>query len=85
MTTAAHANRVVLDHSLGDGVTVFVHGGKSTVAAAITRTTGPGHIDLEDVRLLHDWLERSDAKVLNDVQAMMPEIPARVVPASFSI
>jgi hypothetical protein len=66
-------------------VTVFVHGGKSTVAAAIDRTTGPTHIDLEDARLLPDWLERSDAKVLNDVQAMMSETPDRVVPASFSI
>ena len=71
MTIAAGVNRVELDHPLGDRVTVFGHGGKSTLAAAIARKAGSTHIDLEDVRLLPNWLERSDAEVLDDVRDMM--------------
>jgi adenylate kinase family enzyme len=75
LAVAAHVNRVELDYPLGDRVAVFGHGGKSTLAAAIARRTGARHIDLDDVRLLPDWVERPDEEVMDDVREMMSANP----------
>lgn len=73
MTIPAGVNRVELDHPLGDRVAVFGIGGKSTLAAVIARKADPTHIDLDDVRLLPDCVERSGAEGLDDVRDMMSE------------
>ncbi len=75
MTFATDVNRIEQDHPLGDRVAVFGHGGKSTLAAAIARKAGATHIDLDDVRLLPDWVERPEAEVLDDVREMMSTNP----------
>lgn len=75
MSIAAHVNRVDLDHPLGGRVAVFGHGGKSTLAAAIARKTGSTHINLDDIRLLPNWVKRPDDEVLRDVLEMMASSP----------
>jgi hypothetical protein len=54
---------------------VFGHGGKSSLAAAIAHEAGSTHINLDNIRLLPNWVERPDDEVLDDVLEMMESNP----------
>ncbi len=75
MPLANQVNRVDLDHPLGQRVAVFGHGGKSTLAATISRKAGSTHIEMDEIRQLPGWVQRPEKDVLADVRNLMSSNP----------
>ena len=55
---ASHVNQVQLDHPLGRKIAVMGHGGKTTLAKAITRKYSLEHIELDQIANLPGWKRR---------------------------